>query len=488
MLTMENMPGTVTGGECFVSHGEITKNGKNLKFRTDAQEFLFVNEEGETEASIFAFSQFLEDGEAMENRPVLFVYAGGPGCASNMMYLGFFGPVCFDQGAAQTKRSVPPYQLAENADWLIDVCDIVMVDPVGTGFAKLYKEDCSEKYFGVEGDAAAFRKFVTFWLNQYGRWNSPKFICGESYGAMRSAVYPYYLLGGAMDPQLGQFGIALNGTIILSDVNVGDLSDMKNPRMGAPDQPGSLNLLATFAAIHRFHGPEGKPSLRDFIDEAHRFAYDVYARALLLGEALSAEERQKVAEKLSYFTGLPAALLLQNGLKLDKNLFASQLLAAQGKTVSLYDGRRTAEAAAQKAALYDSSADDPFLMDSWSQSIAMIHDHMRGALGITWDREYLAQNYQACWNWDFSMTRPAQTNDLLSVAACRNPQMRIFIGKGIYDCVAPIGDGRYTLYHYNLPKERVTYREYEAGHTVWSGPEAKKKFAADLREFICNSI
>lgn len=486
MLDRNMMPGKVKEGACYTTESSVEIRGQQVAYRIDAQEFLFVNDADEAEASFFSYSMFRKDVQDKAARPVIFVYEGGPGAASAEMFLGLFGPRVMKLPAQAAVPPIPPYQVEDNPDCLLDICDIVMVDPVGTGFARLFDESKAKAYIGVEADAAASRKFVSFWLDKYERWNSPKFVCGKSYGGMRAAVYPYYFLGGAIDPQLGQFGIGLNGTIILCDANVADLRDMYNPRLTAQDQPAELNMIATFAAINHYHNPDGKPDLRKFIDDAHDFAYGAYAHALLLGSALSKEEAADVAKELSYFTGIPAEALLARDLHMDTRSFAAMLLAGAGKEVSLYDGRFLKDAAKLPPQMYDSSSDDPMLLSLWTAQVTLMHEFFRNALHMDWDREYIVQNYRVGWDWDFSLTNGGTANDRLAVAANRNPGMKIFIGKGIYDCVTTIGDGRYTISHYSLPRDRITYREYQSGHAIWYG-NARAELCADLRRFIAEA-
>jgi carboxypeptidase C (cathepsin A) len=487
MLDKDNMPGHVTAGASYTTHDSMEIRGQQIDYCIDAQEFIFLNEAEEPEASFFAYSILRQNVENPTVRPVMFVYEGGPGAASAEMFLGLFGPRVMKLPMGACVPPTPPYSMEDNPDCLLDICDIVMVDPVGTGFAKLYDESRAAAYAGVEADAAASRKFVSFWLDQHDRWNSPKFLCGKSYGAMRAAVYPYFFLGGAMDPQLGQFGIGINGTILLCDANVADLRDMKNPRLTAPDQPPEIDIIATLAAVNHYHHPEGKEAIREFVEKAHAFAYGAYAHALLMGRALRKEELMETAKKLSYFTGLPVETLLANNLHVSIRSFASMLMAKEGKVVSLYDGRFLRNAADLPPNLYDSSSDDSMLLSLWTAQVTLMHEFLKNTLHVDWNREYLVQNYHIGWNWDFSMSNNARPNDLLTVAANRNPGMHIFMGKGLFDCVTPVGDGRYTISHYDFPEDRLTYREYESGHAIWYG-NTRSVLCDDLRFFIETSM
>ena len=487
MLDRNNMPGRVKAGTCYTTQDSMMLRGQQIDYRIDAQEFLFVNDADEPEASFFAYSMLRQNVENSVARPLMFVYEGGPGAASAEMFLGLFGPRVMKLSDGVCIPPTPPYAMEDNSDCLLDICDIVMVDPVGTGYAKLYDKSRTAAYVGVEADAAASRKFVAFWLEQYGRWNSPKYLCGKSYGAMRAAVFPYFFLGGSTDPQLGQFGIGFNGTIILCDANVADLRNMRDPRLTAPDQPPELDIIATLAAINHYHYPDGKPGLRQFVDEAHAFAYGAYAHALLMGRALPKDEQLETARQMSYYIGLPAEALLAKGLHITIQEFSSALMAQRGKTVSLYDGRFLRDAAAVPGKLHDNSSDDPLLLNLWTAEVTLMHEFLKNTLHIDWDREYLVQNYQIGWDWDFTMSNNARPNELLTVAVNRNAGMHVFMGKGLFDCVTPIGDGRYTISHYDLPRDRLTYREYEAGHALWHGT-ARGTLCDDLRIFIKKSL
>lgn len=491
-MEISKMIGNLTEGVCFTSQDCITCKEHEIRYQADAQEFIFLDDSDVPEASIFSYTYLNVKAENQKNRPVIFAYAGGPGESVFTLSVGLLAPYTLQKDKLDDPTEMHKIQLEENYDWLLDICDIVLVDFPGTGYGKFYNKNIMPKYLNSEREAICFRKFVTKWLTKYHRWNSPIFLCGESYGGFRSAIYPYYLHGGWKDPQNEIRAIKVTGTIVLADINIYDYNVIYNSLYaGSPAIPSPINALGTCAATNWYHNPQGKPDLNTFINEAHKFAYDEYAHALLVGSDIDSEEMQHVAERLSYFTGIPMDTVIGMGLQIDAMSFTTQALAAQGLSCAIYDSRYTTSAGAVMSPTFDVTTDDAFFASMHPKAISLFTDFMQDKLRIDWDKEYTPHNFYILDNFDYqlhSVGVSVGSNDLLATSMRRNHDLKLFLARGIYDFCSPLGEGRYTLAHYPFPKDRVTYKEYHSGHHLYMGKTAKENVADDLRKFIRNSI
>lgn len=475
-------PGRLTEGQCFTSEHVYVKNGVAIPFVCHAQEFIFVDDLEQPEASFFAYSYFRTDVEDTRNRPLFFTYGGGPGDAG--CSLGFWSPKLRDPSY---KSASGPYPApVDNPDWIIDIADIVCIDAPGSGYARIYSYDARGKYWGVNQDALAFIDFFKFWLTKYSRWSSPKFIAGQSYGGIRTAILSDLLCGGPYYSEQRQYthGIALNGAVIgFSSIEL-DFRTLDPSSAGVPAE--TANFMLTYAAVNWHWNREGKPALCDFIDEAEKFVADEYLRAKWLGDALPKEERDAFLKRLEYFTGLPAAMWAQApDYEIDAETFAAQYLAGEGKRLCLYDARISAPSA-RHLGFYEDYADDAFNSTGTFQLAPMVHEYHRNFLGIDWPRDWLEVNFDANCQWTWTSNRTVAQH--FAAAIRRNPDMRALIFMGLYDLAACAGLMRYSLRHYGIDFERVKLFESEScGHGT-SSPEAMREFGGQVRELVSKAI
>ncbi|MEO6255388.1 MAG: hypothetical protein ABIO69_01120, partial [Sphingomicrobium sp.] len=281
------------------------------------------------EASMF-YTAYFKQGAAASGRPITFLFNGGPGSSTVWLHMGAFGPVRVE---TVDRRHTPaaPYAMVGNDQSLLDASDLVFIDAPGTGFSRIAGKDKEKSFYGVDQDIDAFAQFITQFLSQYGRWNSPKFIFGESYGTMRGAGLALALQNKDVD---------LNGVILLSDILNWDFmpdDPQVNPGIDMP----YIVALPTYAATAWYHNrAANRPAdLKTLLAQVEAFATTDYAAALLQGNTLPERERQRIAERLSSFTGLPVAYLLKANLRIEYGAFQKELLADQANTVGTLDTR-----------------------------------------------------------------------------------------------------------------------------------------------------
>lgn len=444
--------------------------GEEISYRVITEE-TFLGEE-EAEASIVSFT-YLRTGVESENRPVVFVFNGGPGSSCVWMHLGLFGPRRIQLENPVDPAPVPPYVLEDNPHCMLDVCDLVLIDPVETGFARLYDKEKGSSYFGADCDAQAVSLFIENWLNRYERMNSPKFLAGESYGTIRSCQLLKALMGACLTKEARLVAIPINGVIFLGSAIA---CEKQHPQF-----PDILFTFSAMAASNWYHNREGKPAkVSDFVEEAEGFAAKEYLKLLYLGERLPETEREETLQKAGWYLGLSPELLKRKNYEIEIDAFAEELLRDRGLDLGLYDARFVLPHNDHKT-FHDTITDDG-AMGKYTPAFAGGMGLYRKELGISRDREYRAIDLAV--NEDFPMSGEMTNVDCLIGAMRRNSRLGLFFGTGVYDLVTTAGLVRYVVNHMGIDHSRVTVKEYESGHMPYLGEESCEKLEADMREFI----
>jgi len=424
-------------------------------------------------ATLFSFTYAREGVKDLTSRPVMFVFNGGPGSSSIWVHLAALGPRVVDLGDVLRPRTVGPFHLRDNPLSPIDAVDLVFIDPVGTGFSHLMGAGKAEQYYGVQEDARATAEFIVDWLTRNGRWGSPKFVLGESYGTVRVCELVKTLSGGPMGG--GSLpGVTFNGAILL-----GTALDH-----GGADA-AAQSLLPSLAAIAWYHGKVDRSgrTLESFVHEARDFAGGDYGAALYAGDRLTDSQRQAIAQRLAGFTGLTEPWLLEHHLRVSAHQFAEELLHDKGMQLGIYDARYVLP---RNGAGHDPVADDPAMGQYVPAFIAAFHEYLRGDLAVT-----LSDNYEVIafrdvngrWNYGPEGPEASHAADL-AAAMRRNPAMRLLVASGYFDLATPFAAAEHALAHADMPLERVEFRNYESGHMAYLGVQPAEEFMQDLRAFL----
>ncbi|MFL6768042.1 MAG: S10 family peptidase [Sphingomicrobium sp.] len=446
--------------------------GQKIGYSATIAETVLSAEDGTQKAAIVTTSYVKEPRDS--SRPVTFLFNGGPGSGSVWLQMGAFGPKRVAIPSDARDDGAPPYPLLDNPDSLLDVTDLVFIDPPGTGFSHLIGKTEPKEFYGVTADAKAVAQVIRRWLNDNGRWASPKFLGGESYGTTRSAAVVNELEGSTYND------VGLNGVILISTV--------LDFAAGA-DTPGNelsyITNLPSMAATALYHGKASAPSVQEFVEEARQFAIGPYALALLKGQKLQPEERANIRAQLSRFTGLSEAFLDRADLRVTPDRFYKELLRDRGLTVGRLDSRYTGQD-------YDSAGEspdnDPSFYGIDAGYTAAINSWARGTLGFVSDREYQSiSGIGRDWDWRIG---GRDSNAYLNVApylgqALReNRGMRIFVAQGYYDFATPFFAAEYALSRTGIPQDRVQFHYYDAGHMMYVRDEDRAKLSRDIRDFI----
>jgi carboxypeptidase C (cathepsin A) len=440
---------------------------------------------GGAEASMFYVAYFRK-GVPSAGRPITVLYNGGPGSASVWLHKGAFGPrrvVTADPG----HTPAAPYAVVDNSDSLLDASDLVFIDAPGAGFSRIAGKDKEKAFYGVDQDAWAFEQFIMSFLGKYGRWNSPKYLFGESYGTPRSAV-----VVSALETREN---VDFNGVIMLSQILNFDLSP-DGPEANPGADEAYVVALPTYAATAWYHHKVSEPrpaDLQAFLKEARAFAAGDYASALQAGAEIDPGRRQVVAERLSHFIGLPVAYLLKADLRVTGGMFAKKLQEAEGLTTGRLDSRFSGPDIdpLSKAADYD-----PQEADISSAYVSAFNDYVRGPLGYDPARLFkpFAPEANKVWNIehlqpDQSEPSPGPLNVMpdLAVALKINPQLKVMVAGGYYDLATPYYEGWYEMHHLPMPAKlqaNIDYRYYPSGHMVYANEPSLKALHDDAADFI----
>ncbi len=464
----------------FTTTHQINNGGQSIKFKAIASETYLKNELGEPEASIWSVAYIKEGVSDWAKRPVTFVFNGGPGSASVWLHMGLFGPKIIKVSSDASKDDgAAPYNLVANGQGLLDLTDLVFIDPVGTGYSRVIGEGETKDYWGLNEDAASIANFIRQWITEHNRWFSPKYLAGESFGTMRAAAVANTL------EEKGQ-NMALNGLILISQAL--DYAGSTSVHHNITSYFTYLPSMAATAWYHKKAG-QGK-KLEDFVEECCQFAYNTYLPALYKGELLSEAEKSKITEQLAYFTGLEKDYILKANNRILRARFQKQLLLDKGIAIGCFDGRYMGDE-------LDKLSEEPHLGDPSSYQIssaytAALNYYYANTLKIKMDRPYLTYNSKIGKNWrwrtvpDGKYWEPETPNVTTQLAEtmARNTDMKVLVASGYYDLICPFLDAEYTFSRNGIAMDRVTMTYYEAGHMMYTHEDDFLKLSKDIRKFL----
>ena len=458
---------------------EVTIGGQKIRY-TATVGWLIMKDDAGKPIARFGYTAYTRDGvKDLAQRPVLFAFNGGPGSSSIWLHMGILGPrrvVVSDPDYSPP----PPSQRVDNEFSVLDVTDIVMIDPVGTGFSKPLGEAKGADFWGVDQDIKSVGAFIKRWVTENGRWASPKYLLGESYGGMRSA--------GLADHLQTVHGMNLNGVVLVSPF----LNSMSGVDGIEADLPHAL-YLPTLAATAWYHGLiANKPaSLEAYMAEVERFAYDEYLPALTRGYTISAEEKRAVAAKLATYTGTRPDYWEKADLRVTHTQFLQELKRDQRQIAGRIDSRFVGPA---MNPLAENMNYDPFFPAVGPAYTAAFLDYMHNELGFGRDEEYVVSAFGVKWDWkhkqpgtdDWFSPAPNTVPDLAR-ALTKNPGLHVLVQQGWYDLATPHFIMKHDIDHLDITPEaraRIRTEYYEAGHMMYLHGPSMGKYREDLARFI----
>jgi carboxypeptidase C (cathepsin A) len=470
--------GTLTVGSTDVQDAMLGLDGKYLP---DSGIDLPAKPEDQPATARIFYAAYFKKGVPANGRPITFLYNGGPGSATMYLHMGAFGPRRIVTPDGEHKEAAP-YPLVENQYSLLDASDLVFIDAPGTGFSRVLGKDAGKAFWGVDEDAHAFDRFIRRFLTKYSRWNSPKYIFGESYGTPRSAVLSRMLQG-----------VDLNGVILLSQIlSFDDSADGPEGNPGT-DLPYILALPSMAATAWYHHKVPHQPAqLEPFLHEVEQFALGDYASALLKGTDLPADQERAIADKLQTYTGVPAAYWIKASLRVSGGDYSKELQADSGITTGRLDTRYQGPDIdpLSKEADYD-----PFTDSITAAYVTAINQYAREDLKYGENMTYKPSARQPGFHWNMQHVPPggqgweSSVNVMpdLALAMKRNPKMKVMLMGGYFDLGTLYFGATYEMKHLPIPRDleaNISYHFFQTGHMVYVNEQALKELHDHTAAFI----
>lgn len=464
--------------EHVTTQHSATIGGQKVDYDATVGDIILRDDDQNPTAAVYYTAYIRRGVSDVTHRPVVFAYNGGPGSSSIWVHMGAFGPKRVATPDT-THSGPPPYRLEDNQHSLLDVADLVFIDPVGTGFSHPLGKATGKDFWGVDQDARSLAQFVTRWLTENGRWNSPRYLIGESYGTTRSAV-----LGNILQRE----SVGLNGIVFVSTV-----LDFQTISFQAGNDEPYIMYLPGYAAVAWYHDalPNKPPELRPFLKEVEQFATTDYAQALLAGSNLDATTRSRILDKLVQYTGLNRDYLDKANLRVDAGDFEKELLREKGLVVGRLDARFTGPTG---DLLAERAPYDPQSADISGAYVALFRDYLRNQLNFKNDRIYQVSGNVRPWDWQHGFNRgwPGFTNVAVDLAQMltENPRMHVMVAAGLYDLATPYFAAEYTMDHLGLPADlqaHIRIDEYDAGHMMYVNPTSLVKLKTDIASFMADT-
>lgn len=468
--------------ESSVTDHTIRLGGETIPYKATASTTLLKNDKDEPTASMFSVAYTRSDVKDPSQRPIAFLYNGGPGSASVWLHMGAFGPRrLVTKSAAPTGSS--PYDVVDNADCLLDKTDMVFIDPVGTGFSRAVGQAQNKDFWGIDPDVHSIAQFISIYLSRNNRWNSPKFLIGESYGTFRSVALGQYLQS--------RDGIYVNGIVLISTV-----LNLNTLQFNTGDDMPYIYYLPSYAAAAWYYRTlKNRPDDLDaFVKDARQFASTEYAAALMKGSNLTDSEKSEIAKKISSFTGLSEDYVIKADLRVTSGQFRAELDRSRGLTVGRYDSRYSGPT---YDLLTEHAEYDPSFSAVSGAFTAGANRYIRQDLKFNPEQTYqvLPEDVGQNWDWKHNAKPGAPSNpnvegDLVD-ALIANSSLQVEAENGYFDMATPFFATEYTMDHLGLPgnlRAHIHFQYYESGHMIYLNESALPKLKANIANLIDNTV
>jgi carboxypeptidase C (cathepsin A) len=469
--------------ESSVTDHTIKIGTDTIPYKATAGTILLKDATDKPIASIFYVAYIRSDLKDTSDRPLAFVYNGGPGSSSAPLHMGAFGPKRIVTSDAEATPPAP-FRLVDNANCLLDAADLVFIDPVGTGYSKAVGDAKGKDFWGIDQDAKSLSQFITTYVNRNNRWNSPKFLIGESYGTFRDAVLVDYLQNHE--------NMYFNGVVMISTV-----LDFQLISFNPGEDLSYVLFLPSYAAAAWYQKTltDRPADLDAFLAEARQFASTDYAMALAKGSALPAADRAEIVHKLAHFTGLSEDYISNANLRVSLFQFMSEVQRAKGLTTGRLDARFTGPIFDR---LEEYAAYDPLETAIMGAFAGAFNQYVRGDLQFNKDQSYemLSDQVNESWNWDHKVPEnfaargaPNAEADLVD-ALFTNTHLQVEVENGYFDLGTPFFATEYTMDHLNLPanlRSNIHLQYYNAGHMMYLHEDDLTKLKGNIANFIANA-
>ena len=451
---------------------QVEIGGETIAYTATAGTLAVTGEDEETTANVF-FVAYTVEGVEAANRPITFCFNGGPGSSSVWLHLGMLGPrkVAFPK---EPRVSPPPAKVIDNPYSLLDVTDLVFIDPVSTGYSRPAEGEKKEQFHGYEEDLESVGRFIHLYTTKFGRWRSRKYLCGESYGTLRAAGLTSHLTD--------RYNLQLNGVVLISAV-----LDFQTISFDATNDLPYILFLPSYATTAWYHKQLSEELQAKNVEEiaaiAREFALGDYATTLLKGDDADKATRKKVVARYAELTGLSAQYVRRSDLRISMDRFAKRLLRKGGLGVGRFDSRYVGP---QRDATADGTEYDPSAAALFGKFTSALYQVMREELEIKKEIPYeILTGKVHPWDYGDFTNEYVQSVEALADTMASSPHLEVFVANGYYDLATPFTGSEYTFDHLDLGKRRgnVTFKYYAAGHMMYVHEPALKQLRADLLKF-----
>ncbi len=489
--TVAENENTPTGtGATFQTEGTLTARGEILHYQAIAQETLLPANQELPVAQYFSFT-YLKKSQSKTNRPVTFLFNGGPGSASHWLHLGGLGPkqIPISKNGQQSPSTI------ENSESLLGVTDLVFIDPVGTGFSTAAPQTGetnltsaqiqTRKFWGVVEDTRSVTDFILAWLQQQDRMKSPVYLVGESYGALRATLIA--------DELERKHQLSVKGLVLLSAAQ-----NYRNIRTPDGSVMGYMSYFPTYAATAWHHKKAGQnhTSLENFLAEARHFAANSYATALIKGNRLSQNEKTIIADKISYYTGLSSSYILDNDIRIKPLAFLKQILSEHTQKISRLDSRHSGSNEHPTTEIYGI---DPYANNIREPFTNAVQTYLNGVLNVPLQKGAYITTARTLpywhWNWNVwgegnvpSGARFINVMPNLDRTLASNPRLKVFVGAGYYDLATPFYSIENAFSELKNRQGRIAIHHYSAGHIIYLDDLARQQLLNDINAFIISDM
>ena len=455
---------------------EVIINGEPIAYRAVAGTLILKDDKCKPKANIFFISYTKEGVADISQRPVTFCFNGGPGSSSVWLHLGILGPKRVSLN--EDGEALPPYHLVDNEFSLLDATDLVFIDPVSTGFSRAIPPEDAKNFHGVEEDIKSVAEFIRLYMTRFNRWDSPKFIIGESYGTTRAAGLAGYLHD--------HYYVYVNGLVLISSV-----LNFQSIDFNAGNDLSYLLFIPSYTATAWYHkrlSPDLQANFLDTIEASREFVLNDYSVALFKGNLLSPTERNRIVGQLARFTGLSPEYIDRSNLRIDMMRFVKELLRDQRRTVGRFDSRFKgidADAVGEHFE-YDPSADAIF-----GAFTSTFNHYVKTDLKWTDDAHYKILTNVQPWDYGVATNQYLNFTDTLRGVMTKNSHLRVFVGNGYYDLATPFFATEFTFNHLGLDASlmsHVTMKHYDAGHMMYIYRPSLIKLKQDLATFYDQTL
>ncbi|MDH5401869.1 MAG: peptidase S10 [Candidatus Heimdallarchaeota archaeon] len=468
----------------ITSQHTVNIQGKEYSYTATVGTIVLKKEESEkspqSKGEFFFMAYTLNDVEDYGKRPITISFNGGPGSSSVWLHLGVLGPrrVVSETTTEEGVQLIsPPYSLINNDYSILDKTDLCFIDPISTGFSRPVEGEKENQFHGYDEDIQWVAEFIRMYITRYNRWLSPKFLIGESYGTTRAGG-----LSGYLQERLG---IYLNGIMLVSSI-----LDFQTTNFNVSNDMPYICFFPSFVATawyHKMISSDLQNDLQSTLRKAESFALNEYSVALLKGDRLTDEDKNKIAVTINEFTGLPVELILQNHLRIPAHTFFREFLRSDGKSIGRLDSRYTLLQRNQEGFAFFS---DPSYIAIQGPYTATFNDYVRRELKYETDLPYeILISLSSKWNYSKFQNNYVNSAETLADAMTKNPYLKVIICNGYYDLATPYFGTEFSINHMKLDRnimQNITMKYYEAGHMMYIHQESLEKQRKDLVDFLDN--